>query len=66
MEIVKEQKNVKRGNGSQQGGVIALQPNVKRREEKRKERYNYHFWKCMSVKRISKCFEYFSFIGILH
>ena len=40
MEIVKEQKTVKRGNGSQQGGVIALQPNVKRKEEKRKERYN--------------------------
>ena len=43
MEIVKEQKNVKRGNGSQQGGVIALQPNVKRKEEKRKERYGYYF-----------------------
>ena len=40
MEIVKEQKNVKRGNGSQPVGVIALQPNVKRKEEKRKERYN--------------------------
>ena len=40
MEIVKEQKNVKRGNGSPQGGGIALQPNVKRKEGKRKERYN--------------------------
>ena len=39
MEIVKEQKNVKRDNGSPQGGVIALQPNVKKKEEKRKERY---------------------------
>ena len=39
MEIVKAQKNVKRGNGLQQGGVIALQRNVKRKEEKRKERY---------------------------
>ena len=66
MEIVKEQKNVKRGNGSPQGGVIALQPNVKKKEEKRKERYNQYLLKCMSVKRISECFEHCSFIGILH
>ena len=66
MEIVKEQKNVKRGNGSQQGGVIALQRNVKRKEEKRKERYKLYLLKYMSVKRISKCLEYSSFIGILH
>ena len=45
MEIVKEQKNVKRGNGSQQGGVIALQRNVKKKEEKRKERYKLYLLK---------------------